>query len=555
MVTKTTESKSEIKEGLALLAEVVGSTMGPMGRNVLFQEVVQVQPERQPSGQVRPTKDGVTVAEHFVTTGKFLVDYGVMQGKEASREVRRRVGDGTTQVIELCNAFCFQPDAADNVHHVELGMRAAVRDVLALIASKKMEVSSVDELKNVAKVSANDHPISNQIAELVYSLGKEGILYQNPSISGETYTEKFDGFVASWGINPMFTNNGNVNIGDAFILLADYHLSDYQNHLEPVLNGWLKRAINDKTGAIRPLVIFCKDMDGTAMKAVLGSRGNYHYDPSKDKTSGFTERQKNVLVQTSFLPIFVVKVDDNEGKRDQLLDLACLLSENPKKHLLASWHNGTGMKDFTKDLLLECKTFFANKDKVIVSAYISHASERIERLKKEVEESPESELIKARLASLSGGIGIIHVGGGSPAQVGFLLDVVDDTQKSCFSALRSGYIPGGGIPLAWAAKVTAMQSSMINSEENASYKKGYDNVLNGMSAPMLRILKNACIKSPVDYTVNGPSTGYDVRTGEICDLLEEGIVDPFAAVEESLKAAINVGTAFVTTQFVITNES
>lgn len=550
MITRTTDDKTRIKAGTQELAKVVGSTMGAMGRSVLIQSLVPVQDGRVPDGVVRPTKDGITVAKHFVTTGDPLMDYGVRLLQAASDNVRKDVGDGTTQTIVLGDAFCFDIPPTHNAHEVEMGMRKAVDDVIDMISTIKRDVKSLEELMNVARVSANNHPIADEIATLVFSLTKDGVLYSAPSATGVTYTERFDGFVADWGVGPMFMDSpSGVSIGDAFIALTDYHITDFHKHLQPIMLGWLKRAVSD-SGVIRPLVLVCKDCDGPAMKAILGARGNFAFDPNAKQDSGLTPSQKAVLARTKFLPIIVVKVEDKEGKRERMEDLAAMLSPNPKKHILASWYNGTGLQEFTKDLLLECKTFFANQDRVVVSTDHSFASERIAWINQQLEERPDDESLKQRKASLGSGIGIVNIGGTLPSEIQYTLDVVDDVQRACFAALKDGFIPGAGVPLAWAAHECAKRFDKTGMPE--SFIDAYMTTCGCMVSPMIKILENAGRPAnvPDSYEI-----GINVVTGEKCDLIESGIVDPFAAVEKALKAALSVGIAFVTTKYILSNES
>lgn len=549
MLTKVTTDKSKLREGIKVVADVVGSTMGPMGKNVLLQSVVQVEKGRQPDGTVRPTKDGISVAKHFVTLGGFHEDYGVKLVQSASDKVREKVGDGTSQATVLADAMCFETGDA-NVHEVERGIREAVSDVIDVLSKWKQEVKSLDDIRKVARISANQNPIADAIAELVYAVGKDGVVYADTSLTGKTYTTKYDGYVANWGVlsNAFLTDEKNMSVPNPLIGVFDYVIRDFATELAPVISHWLKAGINVEGGYIRPLVIMCKDMEGMALKSILNAKVNFKIDERAAKTAGLSSNQYELLKHVKYAPIFVVKMPDAPEKQEMIKDMAQVLSGDWTKYVFSSW-NGKGMKDFSGQFL-SSKTFFATKDRCVIPVDVNLGGKRIEDLKKLVNETPGDEVLQKRLAAASGGVGYVYIGGNSPQEVEYAKDVAEDVQRAAFSALREGFLPGGGYPLACAAKQLIKHSGTVRND----FYLGYRNALEACFAPVMRIAENAGITLSASF--DDYNKGIDIRTGEEVDLLESGIADPFDAVRESLLAAMSsVAIPYITTKYILTNES
>lgn len=549
MKTLLSEEKEKVIEGMDLLADVVGSTMGPGGSHVLIQSVVPLQEGRNPDGRVRPTKDGATVAAHIVDTNNYLQMYGVKLARACAESVRKNVGDGTSTATVLAAAAARACCGAGISSRAFIdGMKAAVDDAIAAIKDSTLKVDSLEALMKVARVSANEHPLAEVVGKLVWSLGPDGVLYQSPSMTAETRTEKFEGYVAPWGIDPTFftpTKDGVMNctnVGDAYVAITDYHISDAVSSLDPIVSAWLKVAVSPEDNTIKPLVILCSDIDGTAMKTLLSSRGRFKFDAQRSKIS-LTPAQVRLLESTSFLPIFPVKVPESQQKKDFLRDLAALLGGK----VVASWETGVGLRDFRSSHLCQAKVFYANKQKCIFTAHEvgEEVKQRIDMLKEQNEREP-SQLLQERIAAMSSGTGVIYIGGDTREESETNQDVVDDVQTACFSAMRHGAIPGSGAVLA----DFAMTFSLPDKDDD--FRKGYSAMATSMAMPHFRILTNAGMKP---LPPESRTSSIDANTGKVVDLVEAGILDPAMAAIESLKAALATAVALVGTKHIITNES
>jgi len=90
------DAKEKLAKGIKTVADAVGSTLGPYGRNVLFLDEY---------GSVRSTKDGVTVAKELKNLEDPIEHIGAQMIKEASIKTADKAGDGTTTSTVLANVI------------------------------------------------------------------------------------------------------------------------------------------------------------------------------------------------------------------------------------------------------------------------------------------------------------------------------------------------------------------------------------------------------------------------------------------------------------------
>ena len=152
----------------------------------------------------------------------------------------------------------------------------------------------------------------------------------------------------------------------------------------------------------------------------------------------------------------------------------------------------------------------------------------------------DKEFITSRIASLTGGVGVIRVGGNTDLQQKELFDRVDDAVCAVRSALVEGILPGGGIAL-WEA-----EEDMPKSEKIACAI-----LSKALQAPIFQILENAGSKwSPYEAEVVG--SGLDIKTGKVGNMIEMGIIDPMKVTKTALQNAVSVAVTILSTNAIVT---
>src|SRR3972149_8502232 len=89
-----TEARERIRKGVDTLADAVKVTLGPRGRNVIFERSF---------GAPSITKDGVTVAKEIELKDK-LENMGAQMVREVASKTADVAGDGTTTATVLAQA-------------------------------------------------------------------------------------------------------------------------------------------------------------------------------------------------------------------------------------------------------------------------------------------------------------------------------------------------------------------------------------------------------------------------------------------------------------------
>jgi len=185
------------------------------------------------------------------------------------------------------------------------------------------------------------------------------------------------------------------------------------------------------------------------------------------------------------------------------------------------------------------------KDEVIKNA--ETIEERIGQLRDAYDNATrkgDKDFILSRIASLSGGVGVIYAGGKTDLEQKELYDRIDDAVCAVRSALEEGIVPGGGLALY---------------EESLKYSKNSNSVAerimySALRAPIIQILENAGLKLEdiYDFTPDQYGYGYDVKNNVMGDMYRLGVIDPLKVTKNALQNAVSVAVTILSTNAIIT---
>jgi chaperonin GroEL len=160
----------------------------------------------------------------------------------------------------------------------------------------------------------------------------------------------------------------------------------------------------------------------------------------------------------------------------------------------------------------------------------------------------DKDFLLERIASLTGGIGVIYVGGQTDLEQKELYDRVDDAVCAVRSALEEGILPGAG-------KALLEESAAIGTTADQSAERDIASIIlkEALMAPFLQILANAGLKAQ-DIYPNGiePGQGYNLKTGQMGDLIKMGVIDPLKVTRSALQNAVSVAVTILSTNAIIT---
>ena len=506
--------RQKLLNGANKLADAVASTLGPRGQNVILY--------RRGADPVI-TKDGVTVAR-VVELEDDYEQAAVEVLRQAALETEKTSGDGTTTSTVLARSIMTTAQkhivAGASSTDIKRGIDLATEAVKKEIAKMSQPVSSEEEIRHVATVSANgDETIGTLIAEAVAAAGKDGSITIEESRSVETSLDVVEGFSFDGGyVSPQFVTDerrGTVDYKDALVLVTDETLDNVEEML-PVLE------VVARDG--RPFVIVAEEVEGQLLAALIINRMRNKMKIVAVKAPKYGEERRAILedVATITGATFVSKDSGLNLRKVELKDLG-----TAKKVEISKYR--TTMADGSTDYDV--------------------LDERIEMLKAQMEETDsltEAEKIQERITRLSSAVAVIRVGGATEIEGTEKKHRVEDALEAVRSAQEEGVVPGGG-----AALLKATKNAEIN-PENQDQLRGAQSLLEACFSPITQILRNAEISSDIvvnslSYDDHDKNVGFNVRTEKFEDLIESGVIDPAKTVKCALQNAASAAGTLLTT--------
>src|SRR3989344_2128035 len=285
------DARKSLKKGIDAVADAVKITLGPRGRNVVFDKGY---------GAPTITNDGVSIAKEISLKDKFE-NMGAEIVKEVASKTNDGVGDGTTTSVVLLEAL-----VAEGLSHVVKGANAMlVRSGMekakdaAVIEIKKMSkaVSGKNDVKHIASISAESEKLGAIIAEAVEEVGKNGVVTVEESPGTELSYEVVEGLERDKGQVSayMVTNAERMEAvaKDALILITDKKVSNVQEIL-PLLE---KVAQSGK----KELVIIAEDVEGDALTTFVLNKLRGTFNAIAIKAPGYGDRKKEMLADIAIV--------------------------------------------------------------------------------------------------------------------------------------------------------------------------------------------------------------------------------------------------------------
>ena len=522
------EARKQLVAGIDKLADAVVATLGPNGRNVVI---------ANNNGYPQSTKDGVTVAKS-ISLSNNIEEVGASMVKQAAIKTADGAGDGTTTSTllarEMVKAGLQHLNNGANAVEIKRGIDAAVKEVISSIRSTKEDVSSEEQLEQIATISANnDVEIGKLIATAMKKVGREGAVTIEESKSGDTYLETVEGIQFDRGYkSPYFvTNNGTMSavLDKPYILIADQRFTTVKELL-PVLEGV------SSTG--RSLLIIAEDIDNEALATLIVNK------------------------MRGTLSVCAVKAPDFGDRRKLILEDIAVLTGGE----VFSKEKGMKLDKFSWDWFGEARTVTVTKESTTIvdgKGESERIEARIEALQQQIEQATtpfEVERLQERLAKFVGGVAIVHVGGNTETEMREKKDRVDDALQATKAAIEEGIVPGGG-----AALLFAREAITESKEESDAVRIGKQIIYRACGKPFEQILSNAGYTQNDMYPIineigkqgeigTKPWFGFNIKEDLIVDMKEAGIIDPAKVTRTALENAASVaGTVLLTECVVVDN--
>ena len=413
------EARAKLVSGIDTMANAVVSTLGPNGRNVVISK---------PGQSPQSTKDGVTVAKN-ISLDDPTEELGVQMIKQAAIKTADNAGDGTTTSTLLAREMVKEGlsalDKGANAVDIKRGIDSAVEQVITQLRTINEDVSSPEQLEQIATISANnDETVGKLISRAMEKVGREGVVHIEESKTGETYLETVEGMQFNRGFkSPYFVTNNNTmtsTLNDVYVLVADHKFTQVKELL-PILEG--------VSNTNKSLLIIADDIDNEALATLIVNKMRGTLKVCAVKAPEFGDRKKLVLD-----------------------DIATLTGGQ-----VFSKEKGMKLEKFSWEWFGEARVATITKEKTtIVDGKGSEEAitNRVEELSTQIENAQtpfEMESLQNRMSKFVGGVAIVHVGGNTETEMNEKKDRVDDALHATKAAIEEGILPGGGVALLGAS--------------------------------------------------------------------------------------------------------
>jgi chaperonin GroEL len=513
-----TDARAALKRGVDQLTQAVKVTLGPKGRNVVIDRKF---------GAPTVTKDGVTVAKE-VELSDPIENMGAQMVKEVATKTSDLAGDGTTTATVLAQAIFREGlknvTAGANPMAIKRGIDKAVDLVVAELKAVSTPTKGKKEIAQVGTISANnDEEIGNLIADAMEKVGKDGVITVEEARGLETTLETVEGMQFDRGyLSPYFVTDPErmeAILEDALILIHDKKISSMKDLL-PVL---------EKVAQLgRPLLIIAEDVEGEALATLVVNKLRGTLRVCAVKAPGFGDRRKAMLQDIAVLTGGQV-ISEEIGFK---LENASIAELGRAKRVVIDKDNTT-IVDGAGDT-----------DKI---------KGRIEEIRVAIDKSTsdyDREKLQERLAKLSGGVAVIHVGAATETEMKEKKARVEDALHATRAAVEEGIVPGGGVAL------LRIQDKLDKVKvEDSDERIGVAIVRRALEEPIRLIAENAGHEGSivVDRVRSNESLayGFNARTEQYEDLVEAGVIDPTKVARTALQNAASIASLLLTTECVV----
>ncbi len=518
------EARRSLQSGMDVLAKAVTTTLGPKGRNVALDRKF---------GSPTITHDGVTVAKEIELEDAYQ-NMGVQLLKEAATKTNDIAGDGTTTSTVLAHSIVTEGlrslAAGANPMLVKRGIEMATRAVADKISEQAIEVTTKDEMSQVASISAQDEAIGELIADVFDKVGNDGVITVEESRGLEFETEYVEGMQFDRGyLSPYFITDPEAmesQIEEPYILIHDKKISAAQD-IVPVLEKLVQIGK-------RELVIIAEDIDGEALATLVLNKIRGMLNVLAVKAPGFGDRRKAMLQDIAILTGATV-ISEETGRKLETVTMA--------------------------DLGQAEKVLATKEDTTIIGGKGDSAQikGRVEQIRVEIDKSTsdyDREKLNERLAKLAGGVAVIRVGAATETELKEKKHRVEDAVSATRAAIEDGIVPGGGVAL-----INAMSALDGMKAESEDAQVGVGIVRRALEVPIRKIAANAGKDGAVilenvrrkQAEAKNNRIGFNVLTEEYGDMVTDGVIDPAKVTRGALENAASIAAMILTTEALITD--
>ncbi|NIA02351.1 MAG: hypothetical protein GWP15_03130 [Nitrospirae bacterium] len=526
------EARARMLEGINQMADVVGSTLGAKGRNVIVDKEY---------GAPLVVNDGLTIIREIFDTDQ--VKNNAMQLiKDAAVRTNDNAGDGTTGATMLAREIVkLGWDAIEkgaNPVFLRNELVDATEKIITELKEQSKDVTDVEQKKQVASISVQDTEIGGKIGELIHKVGANGAVTLKSSIKKGVFVEsdggmKLEGQMMFATVTQQEKEAHKKTMENVKVLVLKDCPEDHEFETKwiPFIKK-LSEGYQAEDGSmvvtkvnVPTLLVIAEKVPQRVLAGVSQNRAWLKFAWFRPSTAG-------------------------KDMEEIYKDLQSMIGGKVVEEKEGDYLNKTEVDD-----LGDVEMAVVGRYELIVTVaeenlkaneYLDRCNE-VKKQQDAAEDDVEKEQIKDRFANLTGGIASIKIAGSTPQETVDLKLRIEDSVNATKSAVEDGIVSGGGIALLNASKVLEGKT------------EGEKVLKRACEATSRQILYNAGFEDPkeLDKIIRDFNThdgvGMNVIEGTQVDMVEKGIIDPLKVIKESLVNAVSVGGLLLTSEYSITN--
>ncbi|MEE9416102.1 MAG: chaperonin GroEL [Acidimicrobiales bacterium] len=519
-ITFDQEARRALERGMNQLADAVRVTLGPKGRNVVIEKKW---------GSPTITNDGVSIAKEIELEDP-IERIGAELVKEVAKKTDDVAGDGTTTATVLAWSMVREGlknvAAGANPMQLKVGIEMAVEAAVESIEANSIDVSTKNQIAQVASISAADPEIGKMISNAIDKVGKDGVITVEDGQTLGMEMDLVEGMRFDKGyISPYFvtdTDRMEAVLEDPYLLFVGSKITAVRD-LVPVLEKVMQSS--------RPLMILAEDVEGEALATLVVNKIRGTFNAVAVKAPAFGDRRKAMLQDIAILTGGQVITEEI----------------------------GLKVENTTLDMLGEARRVIVSKDETTIiegSGDDNEINGRVAQIKASIENTDsdyDREKLQERLAKLSGGVAVLKVGAATEVELKEKKHRIEDAVSTTKAAIEEGVVAGGGVTLL-RAQAAAGEVARKLSKKAPDQSTGARSVAKALEAPLNQIAVNAGLDGGVVVekvrNLEG-AEGLNAATGDYEDLVKKGIIDAAKVTRSALQNAGSIAALFLTTEVVI----
>ena len=516
------DAKDAIIKGIDAVANIVKTTVGPKGRNVLIRNQVS---------QPIITNDGVTIAK-AVELKDNIEDAGAQLIIQAANKTNEIAGDGTTTTTILAQEMIHRYYAAIessnsniNVVQTQKEMIKASNDISDYLKSIAIPVTDNEAIERVATISSGNAETGKLLAQAFEQAGEYGSVIIEDSKTGFDNLISIQGMKLTNGsVTPYLLNDrisAKSEVVDVRVLVTKDKL-DSVSDLLPLLDTVVKQGIK--------LLIICDDIDFEPLNMIL-----------MNKAKGAP------------LNISIIRLPGFGELRENLVEDICIATGAT----LMGRDIGLPVKDFQPDYLGEAEQITVTMNDTVIKFkdtsstgldLLQDRKNRVEELSLTMNniEVSQQEQYKRRISNLTSGISVVEVGGNSEVEIKDRKLRIEDAINSVQAAKEEGIVPGGGYSF--------LMAYQNNKDNEVNFGEGI--VYSSLTAVLKQIAENSGLNGEdVLQNCKEKELGYNALTNDYENLVETGVINSAKVDRYSLINATSIASTVITMGGVIVDEN